>query len=457
MVNSGLPEKLLQSLNKVKGFDEKSFIQVHGSGEQITSIRFNPRKSLIPDSPLLIGKVPWSSYGYYLAQRPSFTLDPLLHAGAYYVQEASSMFVEEVLRQTVDLKKPLRILDLCAAPGGKSTLIQSLISKDSLLVTNEVIKSRVGILTENMTKWGAENVVVTNNDPHDFCRLPYYFDAIIVDAPCSGSGLFRRDHDAINEWSEENVILCNQRQQRILADVMPSLKQNGVLIYSTCSYSKEEDEDILDWITKQFEVDSLPLRVDENWNIIETFSDLSNGYGYRFYPYKLKGEGFFIAAFRKKGGIDSYILKTTKTYFERLNRKEEAIARKWITDNDENTFFKKDDRVFTIRSNSMNDLNLLQSSLYIKKAGILIGKIIKDELVPEHELALSTIINEGVNSIELSKEDALKYLRKEEISIDTNSKGWCIVKYQDQNLGWVKILQNRINNYYPSEWRIRKT
>ena len=165
-------------------------------------------------------RVPWSSSGYYLPERPFFTFDPLLHAGVYYVQEASSMFLEQALKQTVSLDQPLKVLDLCAAPGGKSTLLQSLINSDSLLVSNDVIRSRANILEENLTKWGAENVVVTNNDPKDFTRLENFFDVIVVDAPCSGSGLFRRDPEAINEWSVQNVALCSQRQQRILADII---------------------------------------------------------------------------------------------------------------------------------------------------------------------------------------------------------------------------------------------
>ena len=194
-----LPQSLLQSLQNIKGFDEAAFTAVHQSGLQLTSIRFNPAKFKGAHSPSDISriaiqnKVPWSSNGFYLAERPSFTLDPLFHAGAYYVQEASSIFLEEAIKQTVDLTQPLKVLDLCAAPGGKSTLIQSLLNEESFLVSNEVIKTRVTILAENISKWGAANVVVTNNDPKDFQRLENYFDAIVVDAPCSGSGLFRKD------------------------------------------------------------------------------------------------------------------------------------------------------------------------------------------------------------------------------------------------------------------------
>src|SRR5689334_6896843 len=192
-----LPASLMSSLTEAKGFDKESFEAVHRSGEQVTSIRINPGKSIEPSDVAM--PVPWCHNAYYLNKRPSFTFDPLFHAGCYYVQEASSMFLEQALKQTVDLSRPLKILDLAAAPGGKSTHIQSLISGNSLLVSNEVIKSRNNILKDNIVKWGSDNVAVTNNDPKDFGRLQEYFDVIVVDAPCSGSGLFRRDEEAIGE------------------------------------------------------------------------------------------------------------------------------------------------------------------------------------------------------------------------------------------------------------------
>jgi NOL1/NOP2/sun family putative RNA methylase len=249
--------------------------------------------------------VAWSSNGYYLKSRPSFTLDPMFHAGAYYVQEASSMFLEEALKQAVDLTQPLKVLDLCAAPGGKSTLTQSVISNSSLLVSNEVIKARVNVLAENITKWGSANVIVTNNDPKDFQRLPGYFDVVIVDAPCSGSGLFRKDPKAVDEWSEQNVQLCNQRQQRILADVLPALKPGGVLIYSTCSYSPEENEDICDWLMDNYSFENTRFTLNEELGIVETTSPNNKAVGYRFYPDKVKGEGLFIAAFKKSDNAKS--------------------------------------------------------------------------------------------------------------------------------------------------------
>ena len=462
---NSLPAELIRSLRNLESFNEEAFISVHQQGGQITSVRMNPNKSWIPDPGSGIrDPVPWCSNGFYLTERPSFTLDPLFHAGAYYVQEASSMFLEEVLKQTVDLTRPVKVLDLCAAPGGKSTLIQSVISKDSLLVSNEVIRARVNILSENMTKWGAANVIVTNNDPRDFQRLENYFDVIVVDAPCSGSGLFRKDPDAISEWSENNVQLCAQRQQRILADVMPALKEEGILIYSTCSYSQDEDEEIADWLVEEFAADSLQLTVRENQGIVETVSSKYNSFGYRFYPDKVKGEGFFIAAFKKNPGkesvnqVKSHPSAPPRTKAKRpvdgVTAREKEIVKRSLNDADDLVFIKQQEEVLAIPLTMEDDLAFMRSALYIKKAGIKIGAIIREELVPAHELAVSTLIGPSVARFEVDKETALQYLRRDEIKIETEYKGWALLTFRALPIGWVKVLANRINNYYPAAWRI---
>src|SRR5882672_6633107 len=218
MTEGFLPPAFAQRMQAQLQQNWKEFLSVHEQPSP-TSIRVNPLKSNFKDSE----KIPWTDFGYYLEQRPSFTFDPLFHGGAYYVQEASSMFLEQALKQTLDLSQPLQILDLCAAPGGKSTHLISLLSAQSLLVANETIRSRATVLAENIQKWGASNVVVTNNDPEDFQRLEGFFDVMVVDAPCSGEGLFRKDPNASKEWSEDNVALCALRQQRILSQVWPAL------------------------------------------------------------------------------------------------------------------------------------------------------------------------------------------------------------------------------------------
>jgi 16S rRNA C967 or C1407 C5-methylase (RsmB/RsmF family)/NOL1/NOP2/fmu family ribosome biogenesis protein len=448
-----LPHQLIENLQNVKGFDETAFKAVHASGEQVTSVRLNPDKMVdVEWSMVNEENVPWCKYGKYLKERPSFTLDPLFHGGAYYVQEASSMFLWTALAQTVGEKiAGLKVLDLCAAPGGKSTLLASYF-KDGLLVSNEVIKSRSNILVENITKWGSENVIVTNNDPKDFSSLENYFDVIVVDAPCSGSGLFRKDPEAINEWSEDNVALCSKRQQRILADIYPALKKDGILIYSTCSYSKAEDEEILDWMSFQFRVSSFQLQVKKDWGVIETFSSKEN-YGYRFYPDKVKGEGFFIAAFKKNDGEEKDF---KQSQIQSISKVEIALIKDWIKEDNDVFFFRQTGNIIAIPAQWKNDLALLQKHLYLRKAGVTIGSLKGKDLVPDHELALSLLNSNKIPSANVNTEEALHYLKRKDIVLENETKGWVAIEYCGIKLGWVKVLHNRINNYYPVNWRILK-
>ncbi len=441
-----LPGVLLESLRGIKGFDKEAFEKVHASGEQVTSIRINPAKKSKIRNPN--SKIPWSEYGFYLDQRPSFTFDPLFHAGCYYVQEASSMFLEQAIKQTVDLSKPLKVLDLCAAPGGKSTHIHSLISKDSLLVSNEVIRSRANILKDNIIKWGCENVLVTNNDPKDFSRLENYFDVIVVDAPCSGSGLFRRDTNAINEWSENNVQLCSQRQQRILANIWPALKKDGILIYSTCSYSKEEDEDIMNWLMNEFAIGYSPLTIQPDWRIVDT------GKGYRFWPYHLDGEGFFIACFQKKEGEKESAFKT-KNRPEQATRKETELIERWVR-KEGNSFIRHMNTIYAWPEKHIHNFSLLLEKLHVIYSGTLTGTLMRDKLVPDHALAMSNLLVDSVNRIELDLQQSIQYLQRKEMTIVPGMKGWQLVTYQGYSLGWINVLANRVNNYYPKELRILK-
>ena len=452
-----LPNDLLNSLEGIKGFDKESFVKIHESGKQVTSIRVNPFKlsmvngqwSIIHHSPLTIDeKIPWSDHGYYLNSRPSFTFDPLFHAGCYYVQEASSMFLEQAMKQAVDLLVPLRVLDLSAAPGGKSTHILSLITKDSLLVSNEVIRSRANILNDNIRKWGCANVIVTNNDPKDFQKLENFFDVIVVDAPCSGSGLFRREPEAIKEWSEQNVMLCSQRQQRILADVLPALKDGGMLIYSTCSYSRLEDEQIVDWVRDELIINNEQLIIAPEWNIVE-----SDG-GYRFWPDKVKGEGFFMACFKKeKSHTKGSVLPKAKP--DKFSKQEVEILGKYVI-MDGLTFLRHGKMLRAIPESLLAEISFLSTKFRVVNCGIEIGEIIKDKLVPEHALAVSNILSDDVERTELNYEQSIRYLKKKEFELPAGGIGWSVVTFEGHPLGWINNLSNRINNYYPKELRILK-
>ncbi|MBL7705393.1 MAG: RNA methyltransferase [Taibaiella sp.] len=432
-------------------WDEAAYTAAHLSPIPV-SIRLNPHKPAAID---YASEVPWSTGGRYLSERPSFTLDPLFHAGAYYVQEASSMLIEQAFRQFIDASKPIKALDLCAAPGGKSTLLASLLKPEDLLLSNEVIQTRAGILVENMTRWGQMNTWVSNNDPKDFKRLEGFFDLMLVDAPCSGSGLWRKDHKAIEEWSPANVNLCKERQQRILSDALPALKKDGILIYATCSFSPEENEQMLDWLVKEHNLSSLGLQLDGSWGVTETLSEQCQARGYRCYPWKLKGEGFFMAVFRKNEGfaadqlwsgsskmkVDEKLLKRTAAAFQPYLKAPFALL-------------QHQEMNYALHPEHMQHWAGLKSNLYIKKAGTTLGQLLKD-VVPEHDLATSIYLSEEVPRVHLDFQEALRFLKKEAVQTDKGYKGWQVACYQQLGLGWGKWMPNRMNNYLPKSHRIR--
>jgi len=414
-----------------------------------TCIRINPLKSSHKD----LEKIPWTDFGYYIEHRPSFTFDPLFHGGAYYVQEASSMFLEQALKQTVDLSQALKVLDLCSAPGGKSTHILSLLNERSLLVSNEAIRSRATILVENIQKWGSNNVVITNNDPEDFQRLEGFFDVIIVDAPCSGEGLFRKDPNAIKEWSEENVGLCALRQQRILNQVWPSLKKNGILIYCTCTYNEKENEENLNWLVKEEEAESIKLKVESNWGVEEVHS--KNVFGYRFYPHKTKGEGFFISIIRKTEEQNEISIHRKKTFDHPPGKIKDRLST-WIKNSEEAELIKHDELILALPKNYLFEIEFLSKFLKVIQKGTAISIAKHDKLIPEHAFALSTKTNlENFNSIELTLEGAIAYLRKDVLNLISEKTGFTLMSFQNTPIGWANLLGNRVNNLYPSAWRIR--
>ncbi|MBL7921581.1 MAG: RNA methyltransferase [Bacteroidia bacterium] len=442
-----LPQQLLNSLSKLAHFNAEAFLEAHSEENKITSIRLNPFKKTQLDFELN-DKVTWSDEGYYINERPSFTYDPLFHAGCYYVQEPGSMFIQLVLKQTVDLTKPVKVLDGCAAPGGKSTLINSLINNESLLIANEFIKSRAGILVENLSKWGATNTIVTNNDTEKFNELGAFFDAIVIDTPCSGSGLFRKQADAVDYWSEESVIACSVRQKKILADLIPTLKENGILVYSTCSYSVEEDEEIVEWMINEYNLEYVPITINKDWGIVET------SHGYRFYPHLTKSEGFFCAVLRKTGSEQTVFQSKKRSSLE-ITKAELAILAPFLELSDDH-IIKKNERFHILNAAALNFLIAFEKQFYFKKAGAVIGEIKGKDMVPDHELALVNSLNKTVPILELDHEQAIKFLKKENFEHNSPVKGLVLITYKNKGLGWAKVLPNRINNYFPNELRIIK-
>lgn len=451
-----LPASFLNSLQGLPGFDKESFVRVHELGAQITSLRLNPNKPIQSfEYPFLKNaqQVPWCKDGYYLVERPSFVTDPLWHAGAYYVQEASSMFVQHILSQIMKSAKGKIALDLCAAPGGKSTLLSSHF-KEGLVVANETIKSRNAILVENITKWGSGQVVVTQNDPSHFKSLPQFFDLMLIDAPCSGSGLFRKDPAAINEWSEESVQHCSTRQARIVEDSIDALKEGGYLIYSTCSYSFEEDEKIMDTIAAMPGMKNVEIEIPAAWNIEPTQSPNHHAIGYRFYPNKVQGEGFFITLFQKQGAAGSGYFDADFKW-NSITKQEQALLSSHFQLPDEHIFINHQNTLIAIPSFYEMYIKALLKHLYVKKLGIDIGQLKGKDLIPAHALAMSHWTNLPFGQVHLDLQTALQYLRRADLVLE-GEKGWQAVYYLNIRLGWAKVLPNRTNNYYPTEWRILK-
>ena len=443
-----LPEAFLQSLADVPGFDRGAFVECHQANAPITSIRLNSEKQITLHESWQTKEVPWCSEGRYLATRPSFTQDPFLHGGGYYVQEASSMFIWHILSQLFKRTDSMQILDLCAAPGGKSTLLASYF-QEALLVANEVIKSRAGILVENLVKWGSPNTVVTNNDPTHFKQLPGFFDLMLVDAPCSGSGLFRKDPAALDEWSEEAVMLCSRRQQRILADVLPALKEGGILLYATCSYSVEEDEAITKWLMDEMQMEAVPISVPAAWGIVA--ADIPGAF--RFFSNRLAGEGFYISVLRKQQAVqDEYY---SENALLQPNKNSALLFRDKFHLLENTSVFLQGNLVRSIPSVHWKAVQQLAAALYIKKAGVELGEEKGKDIIPSHEWAMQYGLKEGWPVINLNLSEALAYLGRQPLTLEA-ANGWNLVSYQGCILGWVKIIQHRLNNYYPTQWRILK-
>ena len=414
----------------------------------LTSIRLNDKKDVL-DFPCDIEEVPWHLDGYYLSERPSFTLDPLFHAGCYYVQEASSMFVQQVLEQYV--ARDSIVLDLCAAPGGKSTLISQYIGDYGLLIANEVVRQRVFILSENIQKWGNGNTIVTINKPADFGEhLVNLCDCILVDAPCSGEGMFRKDIEARNEWSLKNKSLCAERQRSILMDVWDSLKPGGVLIYSTCTFNREENEDNVNWIAECLGADILPVQYDAAWGITEGFP------GYHFYPHKTKGEGFYLCALRKHP--DSYTPFKVKSDKKKAAQPVEDIQtlRSWLKE-PERWAIRQADRFMTAYPAAYKELiDYLGTILTCVSTGFGIAEMRGNHVFPQHALSMSKAMKRGVFPEKaLSLDEALHYLRSEALPFEDLPLGANLLTYNDVPLGFAKNVGNRLNNLYPNEWRIR--
>ena len=474
-----LPVAFIEQIKELLPNEYEAFFKAMDKPSPV-SVRLNDKVSLTPNYP----QVPHCKSGYYLPERPTFTLDPWFHAGVYYVQEAGSMFLEQVVRKYLSndestnrlvgdvlmtegnnrltpnssLLTPnyigsstnskaelhaIRALDLCAAPGGKSTHLASLLSDDSLLISNEVMPQRAHILAENATKWGYGNMMVTNNRPADFGKLEGYFDLLLTDVPCSGEGMFRKDEKAIEDWSPAYVLECAERQRSILTDVWPALKQNGLLIYSTCTFNKAENEDNIAWIAQELGADILESR--------------------HFYFHTDQSEGLFMAALRKTATAGNTRIKPQKSISRLVDyshsfintspiRQNEAM----LTNPDDWCIKEEKDLVYALPKAYEADFAILDKHLRWFKKGIGIATLKGKNQTPHIDLALSRHINkEAFITYELDLPTALHYLKGESITLPDAPIGYLLLTFKGVPLGWGKNIGNRCNNLYPDAWRIR--
>jgi 16S rRNA C967 or C1407 C5-methylase (RsmB/RsmF family)/NOL1/NOP2/fmu family ribosome biogenesis protein len=440
-MNHPLPEAF-QTRIQQESFPGMALLQALETVSPV-SVRFNPQKH---QANLEIrGAVTWCQSAVYLHERPQYVFDPLFHAGGYYPQEAGSMVLDHVLRQ-LNLPNEPKVLDLCAAPGGKSTLIASFLENKGILVANEVIQQRARILKENLTKWGYSNTVVTNNDPVDFQRLPQFFDVMVVDAPCSGEGMFRKDPAARDEWSEDNVRLCSGRQKRIVMDVWDALLPGGILVYSTCTFNTNENEDNVRWFMEELGAELISM------NFPEPIVEGRNGVGYYCIPGITESEGFYIAVLQKP---DEPILR------QRFTRKSEFRAQKELLDSgkfidlSESDLINWNDRLLALPSMHADSMLHVQAQMRLQKLGTMVGDISRKGMIPNEEIALNPFLNCYTERMDVSNEQALHYLRGDTYPLAGNH-GYQLITFENEPLGWIKHLGNRFNNLYPKEWRIRK-
>lgn len=462
-----LPISFCRQVETLLGTDEAGRLFESLQGEPLVSIRLNAHKpcEAVPEGV----PVPWCEAGRYLPERPSFTFDPAFHAGAYYVQEASSMFLALALRRCVGTQ-PVRMLDLCAAPGGKSTLAANALPAGSWLVANEVMRNRAQVLAENLTKWGCPHVMVTNNDPADFTPLGAVFDIILVDAPCSGEGMFRKDPVAVSEWSEENVDLCARRQRRILADIWPCLKPGGYLIYSTCTFNQREDEENVRWMRDEWGAEPLDVPgVSAAWGIEGNLLPGEDFPVYRFLPHCTRGEGFFLALLRKPGEAEmeeagGTLRREKARKGERKSRQPSTMSREvaakvstWLALPEDFEIALQGQGWAALPRAHAEWCRRIGMSLRVLQAGVPLGEAKGRDLVPAHALAMSTCLRpDAFPCVEVARDQAIAYLRREAISLPADApRGFVLLTWQGLPLGFVKNIGNRANNLYPPDWRIR--
>ena len=442
-----LPEAFLEQLRGLLPDEWERLAGAITSSEPSVAVRVNAARGVaVPDG---ARRVPWCNQGFYTEGRPSFTFDPDWHAGRYYVQDASSMFISHVIRHFVH--DPVRYLDLCAAPGGKTTAAIQALPPQSLVVANEIVPPRARVLADNVIRWGAPRCVVTSNAPAQIGKFTHFFDVIAADVPCSGEGMMRKDAEAVSQWSPDLVTQCALRQREILKDVWQALRPGGLLIYSTCTYNRQENEEIADYVLQELGATSLEVPVEASWNIHPAIG--SDAHGYRFMPHRVDGEGLFMAVFRKDGDAPRQDFRIK----EKNIKKVDEMGKKWLSAPEAFILDQQGDLSIAVPQDIRREVAAMRDSLNVLHAGVELATVMGRKLVPHHALAMSLArAEDAFPTCEVDYPTALRYLRGESITIDA-PRGYVLIACDGAILGFANNLGNRANNLYPKPLRILST
>ncbi len=457
-----LPEKFVERTLCEWGEIEGAALCAALDSDSPVAIRIHPDKAatgVTTLSGLSTGRrVPWCNTGYYLTERPAFTFDSDFHAGAYYVQEPSSQFVEYLLQHAE--MRGARLLDMCAAPGGKTTLYASLVGPEGVVVANEIDRRRAQVLADNVRKWGTGNVVVTLGDSSSWGECAGWFDVVAVDAPCSGEGMFRKDLQARTEWSEGNVKLCTTRQDTILRDAWQALRAGGTLIYSTCTFNRMEDEGalerMLEWAGDEV-VEAQNIVTDPAWGVV--CGRVGAFQTFRFFPHRACGEGFFAAVARKSfdAGGKERIPKSRRTAITAINKSVETELRRWVAEPEQFAFGMVGDTCYGWYANQFEMVRLLSERNPVIYSGVAMGQLFKGTLKPDPALAFAVGLHRDALPVaELGSEQTLRFLRRQDIDASQLTEGMNLITARNRALGFAKRIGNRVNNLYPNSLRILK-
>ena len=449
-----LPIAFTERMREQLGCEEAESLFAALETASPVAVRLNPAKSggegVWSDGEAIA----WSKNGRKLKARPSFTLDTAFHAGAYYVQEAASQFIDYVIAG--EELRGKRVLDMCSAPGGKTTIYSTAVGVEGLVVANEYVRSRANVLADNVRKWGMGNVLVTNNAPEHLSQFEGWFDLVAVDAPCSGEGMFRKEEVAREDWSDEAVKMCAARQLSIVREAWRSLRDGGLFIYSTCTFNDEEDEGVLNAFIEESGdvfVPSREIEIDENWGIVT--GKVGAFQTFRFFPHKTDSEGLFVAVARKNESTPQRTPKSRKKVLQDVDKASRKELSRWLIGAEDYAFAMAGDTIYAYHVEQYKAVQALSEGLTAIYSGVAMGQIFKGKLKPDWALSQYVGLNRDVAAIEeLDDERALDYLRKRDIAVGDMVEGINMVTHHGRALGFVKRVGARCNNLYPNSLKI---